>query len=76
MIYYKLSTSIQFINIFIIIIKLILPKCKDCVGAVNKNKSWPIISLYMNSTRWINPDDTFKVLGPATNRNKHFSSGL
>lgn len=56
--------------------KPILPKRDDCVGTVNKNKSWSCISLYMNSIRWISPDDILKILGPATNRNKHFSSGL
>lgn len=58
------------------VLKLILPKRDDCGGAVNKNKSCPSISLYMNSTRWISPEEIFKILGPPTNRSKHFSSGL
>jgi len=56
--------------------KSILPERCSCWGAVNTNKSLPRISLYMNSARWIRPDDMFKLLGPATNRNKHFSSEL
>lgn len=56
--------------------KSIIPKRGGCGGAVNTNKSWPRISLNMNSARWIRPDDMFKLLGPATNRNKHFSSDL
>jgi len=56
--------------------KSIIPKRGGCRGAVNTNKSLPRISLYMNSARWIRPDDMFKLLGPATNRNKHFSSDL